>query len=164
MEVPTENIMEHQDYMREALRLAKEGISKGLGGPFGAVVVRDGEIIARASNRVVADNDPTAHAEVLAIRQAAAKLKNFHLGECILYTSCEPCPMCLGASYWAHIKHIYYSASGEDAARVGFADDFILKQLRLDSVDRETPAEILLQNEGVAVFDHYLSLMDKTEY
>lgn len=156
--------MEHQDFMREALRLAREGVSKGGGGPFGAVVVRHGEIIAGASNRVVVDNDPTAHAEMVAIRRAGNKLNSFDLEDCILYTSCEPCPMCLGASYWAHIKHIYYAATGSDAARAGFDDDFILDQLRLASQDRQIPSNRLLQNEGAAVFDHFLSEQDQVKY
>ena len=117
--------------MREAIRLSKEGMESGHGGPFGAVVVKDGEIIASGFNRVLSSNDPTAHAEVTAIREACQRLKHFQLDDCILYTSCEPCPMCLGAIYWARPKAVYYANTRKDAAEIGFDDDFIYRELEL---------------------------------
>ena len=115
-------------FMREAIRLANESCENG-GGPFGAVIVKDGEIVAGASNSVTIDNDPTAHAEVNAIRKACKKLGTFDLTGCVVYTSCEPCPLCLGALYWAHIKKIYYGNSKKDAADIDFDDDFIAARL-----------------------------------
>ncbi len=156
--------MNHDDYLRRALQLAAEGMRRGEGGPFGALIVRDGEIIGEAWNQVVANNDPSAHAEVMAIRRAAAHIEHFHLHGARLYTSCEPCPMCLGAAYWAHIDRIYYAANGEDAAAVGFSDDFILQQLRLPAGERAIPAENRLRDEGRKVFERYAELSAKTDY
>lgn len=116
-------------FMREAVAAAQEGVARGDGGPFGAVIVRGGQIIARAWNRVIRDQDPTAHAEVNAIREACRVAGSFHLGECDLYTSCEPCPMCLGAVYWARLRTVYYAATRADAAGVGFSDAWIYDEL-----------------------------------
>ena len=116
---------EHQKFMRAAIELAQKGMSNNDGGPFGAVIVKDGEIVGRGNNKVSSTNDPTAHAEVVAIRDACAKLGTFQLDDCIVYTSCEPCPMCLGAIYWARPKKIYFACSREDAANIDFDDDFI---------------------------------------
>lgn len=118
----------HQKFIQRAISIAEKGIEEG-GGPFGAVIVKEGVIIAEASNRVTAENDPTAHAEVLAIRKAASRLGDHDLSGCILYATCEPCPMCLGAIYWAHIEEVYFSADREDAASAGFDDDHIYKEL-----------------------------------
>lgn len=127
----------HDDgkYLRRALELAGESIDRG-GGPFGAVITKDDSIIAEASNMVVLSNDPTAHAEVSAIRKAAAKLNAFNLSGCTLYTSCEPCPMCLGAIYWAGIKKVIYSSDRDQAAKAGFNDRFIYEEINLDPASR----------------------------
>lgn len=147
---------QHERFIRETLRLAREGIRQGSAGPFGSVVVRDGEIIAGGWNQVLQDSDPTAHAEVVAIRRAGARLGQVQLQGCILYASCEPCPMCLGAAYWAQVDAIYFSASRMDADRAGFGDDYILRQLRLGRADRALPQTILLPDEGIAVFDDFI--------
>jgi guanine deaminase len=115
--------------MERAIQLSIENVRSGRGGPFGAVLVRRGEIIAEAANSVTACNDPTAHAEMLAIRQACSKLENFELRGCELYCSCEPCPMCLGAVYWARLDRVYYANGSEDAARIGFDDSFIYREI-----------------------------------
>ena len=116
-------------FMREAVTAAAEGVARGDGGPFGAVIVRDGRILARAWNRVIRDQDPTAHAEVNAVREACRLLARFHLEDCELYTSCEPCPMCLGAIYWARVRVVYYAAGRDDAAGVGFGDARIYDEI-----------------------------------
>ena len=123
--------MTKEEFMRKAIELSVNSVKKG-GGPFGAVIVRNGEIIAEASNNVTVDNDPTAHAEVSAIRNACRKLGTFDLTGCEIYTSCEPCPMCLGAIYWAHLDKIYYANDRKDAAAIGFDDDFIYKEIEVE--------------------------------
>lgn len=139
-------------YMAEAIRLARQNITSGLGGPFGAVVVKNGEIIARGTNRVTCDNDPTAHAEVVAIREACKTLDSFQLDECEIYCSCEPCPMCLGAIYWARPARIYFAAGRNDAADAGFDDNFIYKEIGANINERKIPASQILRNEAVEVF------------
>lgn len=139
-------------YMAEAIRLARQNITSGLGGPFGAVVVKNGEIIARGTNRVTCDNDPTAHAEVVAIREACKALDSFQLDECEIYCSCEPCPMCLGAIYWARPARIYFAAGRNDAADAGFDDNFIYKEIGANINERKIPASQILRNEAVEVF------------
>jgi tRNA(Arg) A34 adenosine deaminase TadA len=158
-------IITEQDktFMREAIRLADESVKNG-GGPFGAVIVRDGEIIAGSANSVTRDNDPTAHAEVNTIRQACRKLGTFDLSDCVIYTSCEPCPMCLGAIYWAHIKRIYYGNTKKDAAAINFADDFIYKELELHNEARIVPAIPLLRAEALITFQTWKQKQDKVEY
>ena len=123
-------------FMREAVAAAAAGVARGDGGPFGAVIVRDGRIVARAWNRVVRDQDPTAHAEVNAIREACRALGRFHLEDCELYTSCEPCPMCLGAIYWARLSAVYYAATRDDAAGVGFSDAWIYGEIAVTPAER----------------------------
>ena len=150
-------------FMREAIRLATESVEKG-GGPFGAVIVKDGEIIAESSNSVTIDNDPTAHAEVNAIRKACKKLGTFDLSGCVVYTSCEPCPMCLGAIYWAHIGRIYYGNSRKDAAAIDFADDFIYEELAQPLHRRRLPLVHLLGDEAITTFQKWSEKTDKTEY
>ena len=158
------NITEHDKaFMREAIRLANESVEKG-GGPFGAVIVKDGEIIAGSANSVTIDNDPTAHAEVNAIRKACKRLGTFDLSGCVVYTSCEPCPMCLGAIYWAHINTIYYGNSKKDAADIDFDDDFIYKELALPLHRRHVPMVNLLGDEAIATFNKWRDKEDKTEY
>ena len=150
-------------FMREAIRLADESVANG-GGPFGAVIVKDGEIIAGCSNSVTINNDPTAHAEVNAIRQACQKLGTFDLSGCVIYTSCEPCPMCLGAIYWAHIDRIYYGNTRKDAAEIDFADDFIYEELDKNLSERSVPLIPMLQEEAILTFHAWKDKEDKTEY
>lgn len=152
-----------QHFIREAIELAHLSVKKG-GGPFGAVVVRDGKIIGRGHNHVPLRNDPTAHAEVEAIREACKNSDDFHLDGCELYTSCMPCPMCLGAAYWAHISHIYYAATARDAADVGFNDEFIYGELALPAEQRSLPIEQIAHDEALKVFSVWKNLEDKTEY
>lgn len=150
--------------MRRAIELAKKGMDSNAGGPFGAVVVKDGEIIAEGWNRVTSSNDPTAHAEVTAIREACQKLESFQLDDCIIYTSCEPCPMCLGAIYWARPKAVYYAASREDAAAIKFDDQFIYDEIDREITGREIPFSSLLRTEALLVFDQWTNKADKTAY
>ena len=152
-----------KEYMREAIRLADESVKNG-GGPFGAVIVKDEEIVAGSANSVTRDNDPTAHAEVNTIRQACRKLGTFDLSDCVIYTSCEPCPMCLGAIYWAHIKCIYYGNTKKDAADINFADDFIYKELEQRKEERFVPLVSLLRNEALKTFRAWQKKQDKIEY
>ena len=151
------------ELMRRAIRLSEESVRNG-GGPFGAVIAKGDEIIAEASNSVTIDNDPTAHAEVNCIRQATRRLGTFDLSGCDIYTSCEPCPMCLGAIYWAHLDHIYYANDRKDAAAIGFDDDFIYKELELSPDHRNKPSEIIMQEEAKKAFRMWTEKTDKTEY
>lgn len=155
--------MQDKDFMRQAIRLADESVASG-GGPFGAVIVRDSEIIAGSSNSVTLDNDPTAHAEVNAIRLACRKLGTYDLKGCTIYTSCEPCPMCLGAIYWAHIDRIFYANDRKDAAAIGFDDDFIYKELDLPMPKRTLPILPLLRDEAIHTFNLWDAKSDKIEY
>lgn len=161
------NTMNHteqdKEMMREAIRLADESVANG-GGPFGAVIVKDGEIIAATSNRVTLDNDPTAHAEVNCIRMACKRLGTFDLSGCTIYTSCEPCPMCLGAIYWARIDRIFYGNNRQDAADIGFDDDFIYQELARPIDNRSTPIIPILQDEALHSFRLWTEKTDKTEY
>jgi tRNA(Arg) A34 adenosine deaminase TadA len=150
-------------FMREAIRLASESVATG-GGPFGAVIVKDGEIIAGSANSVTIDNDPTAHAEINTIRKACLKLGTFDLSGCVIYTSCEPCPMCLGAIYWAHLDCIYYGNTHQDAFGIGFADDFIYKELRKSLKNRTLPTIQVLRKEALNTFRLWSEKEDKTEY
>lgn len=149
--------------MREAIRLASANVENG-GGPFGAVIARGGEIIATGVNRVTANCDPTAHAEVSAIRAAAQKLGTFNLSGCEIYSSCEPCPMCLGAIYWARLDRLFYGNTKADAARIGFDDAFIYKELALPLAERTLRAEQLLGKEAIATFEAWEQKTDKTPY
>ena len=155
--------MDKEYFMREAIELSKRSVESG-GGPFGAVVVRDGEIVSRGANSVTVSNDPTAHAEVCAIRDACRKVGDFKLTGCELYTSCEPCPMCLSAAYWAGIDKIYYGNTRHDAADVGFDDSFIYDEIALKPAERSIPSENLLNTEAKAAFDMWLAKPDKVEY
>lgn len=149
--------------MREAIRLADESVRRG-GGPFGAVIVKDGEIIAGSSNSVTIDNDPTAHAEVNTIRAACRRLGTFDLSGCTIYTSCEPCPMCLGAIYWAHIDRIFYGNTRKDACDIDFADDFIYEELDRPLAERSVPIVPLLRDEALSSFRLWRQKSDKTVY
>ena len=149
--------------MREAIRLANESVERG-GGPFGAVIVKDSEIVAGSSNSVTIDNDPTAHAEVNTIREACRKLRTFDLSGCTIYTSCEPCPMCLGAIYWARIGKIFYGNTRKDARDIQFADDFIYEELERPLSERTVPIVPLLRAEALHTFRLWTEKTDKTEY
>lgn len=149
--------------MREAIRLSAESVKNG-GGPFGAVIAKEGEIVAGASNSVTLQNDPTAHAEVACIREACRKLGTFDLSGCSIYTSCEPCPMCLGAIYWARLDRIYYANTRKDAADIHFDDDFIYRELEKPMEQRATPIISMLRNEALPVFRMWDEKQDKTEY
>ncbi len=153
-----------ETFMRRAIELAQIGVNKSAGGPFGAVIVKNGEIVGEGYNQVTSTNDPTAHAEVVAIRNACAKLKSFQLDECVLYTSCEPCPMCLGAIYWARPKQIFYAATHTDAANVGFDDSFIYEEIALPVEERKIKSINFLREEGLAAFENWANKQDKTEY
>ena len=151
-------------FMARAIQLSIENVHSSNGGPFGAVIVRDGKIIAENVNRVTSTNDPTAHAEVLAIRQACTKLGVFELLDCELYTSCEPCPMCLGAIYWARISRIYFANSAEDAAEIGFDDSFIYTELKLPRAQRRIPMRQMMREEALAAFRAWAEKPDKIAY
>lgn len=151
------------DFMRAAIALSIDNVRNG-GGPFGAVIVKDGEIIATGVNRVTASCDPTAHAEVNAIRAAAARLGTFNLSGCEIYTSCEPCPMCLGAIYWARLDKMYYANTKTDAKHIGFDDSFIYDELALKPQDRALPSEVLLRNEAIKAFEEWEKKEDRTAY
>jgi len=156
--------MTPEDFMREALALATEGMRAGRGGPFGCVIVRRGEIVARGQNRVAADNDPTAHAEVNAIREACRQRGRFSLEDCELYTSCEPCPMCLAAIYWARIPRIFHANTRADAAAIGFDDEFIYQQIQLPPEKRAIEMRPLLRAEAQAGFAEWQAKTDKLPY
>lgn len=151
-------------YMLEAIRLARQNASSCTGGPFGAVIVKGSEVIGSAVNTVTPDKDPTAHAEVNAIRAACKKLDTFDLSGCILYTSCEPCPMCLSAAYWAHIDKIFFAADRKEAERAGFSDAFIYDQLVVPPNERSIPSEQILVEEGVEPFTLWLGNESKIPY
>ncbi|MDD7530943.1 MAG: nucleoside deaminase [Prevotellaceae bacterium] len=155
--------MTHEQLMQRAITLSEESVKNG-GGPFGAVIAKDGLVIAEAANRVTLDHDPTAHAEVSAIREACRKLDTFDLSGCNIYTSCEPCPMCLGAIYWAHLDKIFYGNDRLDAARIGFDDDFIYKELSLGVDKRTKDTRRMLSDEASKAFDMWMTKADKTEY
>lgn len=154
----------NKDFMLEAIRLSRELMRSGNGGPFGAVIVKDGKIIARGSNRVTSTNDPTAHAEVVVIREACKVLGTFQLTGCEIYTSCEPCPMCLGAIYWARPEKIYYANTKTDAAIIGFDDAFIYSELNLTLPERKLPIEQICREEAISVFNEWAEKPDKIEY
>ncbi len=151
-------------FMQEAIRLSIENVETGNGGPFGAVIVKDGEIIAKGANQVTSSNDPTAHAEVVAIREACEKLGTFQLDDCEIYCSCEPCPMCLGAIYWARPSKIYYANTKADAADINFDDDFIYKEIDLPIDGRKLPTVQLMREEALKAFSLWKSSTEKTEY
>jgi guanine deaminase len=152
------------DFMRRAIALAIENIRSAQGGPFGALVVKDGRILAEGANRVTSSNDPTAHAEVVAIREACRVLGDFQLPGCDLYTTCEPCPMCLGAIYWARPARVFYACLASDAAAAGFDDAFIYEELRRSLGARGLPMEQLLREESLAVFSLWNRQENKTPY
>lgn len=153
-----------KEFMAEAIRLAKENLKTGNGGPFGAVVVKNGIIVGKAGNSVTSTNDPTAHAEVNAIRDACKNLNTFQLDDCEIYTSCEPCPMCLGAIYWARPKAVYYACTKTDAANAGFDDSFIYEEINIPMNNRRIPALQMMQSEAQKVFEEWIEMDGKIEY
>ncbi|MBK9480124.1 MAG: nucleoside deaminase [Bacteroidetes bacterium] len=153
-----------ENYMQEAIELSVKNVTENNGGPFGAVVVKDGKIIARGYNQVTSNNDPTAHAEVVAIREACKVLGTFQLTNCEIYTSCEPCPMCLGAIYWARPSRVYYANTKEDAAAIDFDDDFIYKELAKPIQYRELQFKQVMRNEAQEAFMIWKNKTDKIEY
>ncbi|MDB5243127.1 MAG: tRNA-specific adenosine deaminase [Spirosoma sp.] len=158
--------MNQQDeyFLRKAIALAREGMITGQGGPFGALIIKDGEIVGQGCNQVTSTNDPTAHAEVVAIRDACRNLDTFQLEGCTLYASCEPCPMCLGAVYWARPNRIVYGAFHSDAAQAGFDDQFIYNELDKPREHRHIPMTQLLRNEADAVFHEWVALEHRKSY
>jgi len=159
VEVPS-----HVEFMDQAIKMAIQGVLKNDGGPFGCIIVKDGIIIGSGNNKVTSSNDPTAHAEVVAIREACQKLNSFQLEGCIIYTSCEPCPMCLGAIYWARPQKVYYGSNKSDAAKIGFDDDFIYKELDLAIENRSISFEQLNREKALKAFKAWEEKEDKTEY
>jgi tRNA(Arg) A34 adenosine deaminase TadA len=158
------NTPEPAALMREAARLACENVETNRGGPFGAVIARDGEIVGRGTNLVTSTNDPTAHAEVMAIRHACRELGTFSLAGCEIYTSCEPCPMCLAAIYWARLDRIFYANCRADAARIGFDDDFLYQEIPLPLNERTKPIIRLVCEEADAGFQLWTANADKVRY
>jgi len=158
------NMSNHEKFMQMAIDLAEYNVREGQGGPFGAVIVKDGMVLARSANKVVPNNDPTAHAEVSAIRLACQELGTYSLAGCEIYTSCEPCPMCLGAIYWARIDKIYYANTKADAAEIGFDDHFIYQELDLPMSERRLPVVQMMRNEALGAFKLWSESEGKTEY
>ncbi|TSJ40333.1 nucleoside deaminase [Mucilaginibacter corticis] len=156
--------MSHEKFMQMAIDLAEYNVKEGQGGPFGAVIVKDGMVLARSANKVVPTNDPTAHAEVSAIRLACQELGTFNLAGCEIYTSCEPCPMCLGAIYWARIDKIYYANTKADAAAIGFDDHFIYQELDLPMDQRRLPIVQLMRDEALNAFRLWTENENRTDY
>lgn len=155
---------EHEKFMLEAIRMAREGLENNLGGPFGAIIVKDGIIVGAGNNRVTSTNDPTAHAEMVAIRDACQRLNTFQLTDCVLYTSCEPCPMCLGAIYWARPKAVYYGCTKADATAIGFDDSFIYAELEVDLAQRKIEMIQLGRTVALEVFKAWELKPDRTDY
>ncbi|RYE29099.1 MAG: nucleoside deaminase [Sphingobacteriaceae bacterium] len=147
----------HEKFMRMAIQLSEQNVEQRLGGPFGAVIVKDGLVVARSANRVVPQKDPTAHAEISVIRLACKELDTHNLEGCVIYTSCEPCPMCLGAIYWAHLDHVYYANSKADAAAIGFDDQLIYDEIAQLPANRKLPSSQMLREEAQIPFKNWLS-------
>lgn len=155
---------EQEQFMKEAIRLAAMNMQNGHGGPFGCVIVKDGKIISSAFNEVLKNNDPTAHAEIVAIRRACTSLNTYQLDGCEVYTSCEPCPMCLGAIYWSRPSKVYYAASRVDAAKAGFDDNHIYDEFNLPLPHRGIPFEQFLREDVIEVFDKWVSMKLDIKY
>ena len=151
-------------FMKRAIEMAEKGMNQNAGGPFGCVIVKDGEIIAEGYNKVTSTNDPTAHAEIVAIRKACDKLNSFQLDDCIIYTSCEPCPMCFGAIYWARPKMVYFACTKKDAAKINFDDQFIYEELEKSIADRDIKFVKLMRKDAIPVFEKWAKKVDKTKY
>jgi guanine deaminase len=153
-----------QEWMRAAIRLSFQAMRRDLGGPFGAVIVRRGKLIARGGNQVISSKDPTAHAEIVAIRRACKRLHRFDLSDCELFTSCEPCPMCLAAIYWSRIRNLYYANTRRDAAAIAFDDDFIYREVARPLAKRSLPMKQILRKEAIVVFNEWRRKADKVRY
>ena len=151
-------------FMREAIRLSFKMMRRGAGGPFGAVIVKGNKVVGRGFNRVTSSNDPTAHAEIVAIRDACRRLRTFELNGCDLYTSCEPCPMCLSAIYWARLRKVFYGNTRKDAARIAFDDDLIYREVSLPIRKRSLVMKQLLRDEAIAAFKEWEAKADKIPY
>jgi tRNA(Arg) A34 adenosine deaminase TadA len=156
--------MTHTEYLRRAVTIAREGMLAGNGGPFGCVIVKDGQIVGEGSNLVTSTNDPTAHAEVVAIREACRHLETFQLEGCIVYCSCEPCPMCMGAIYWARPQQVFYASTRYDAAAIGFDDEFIYEEIPVNPTNRKIPFENQPLAEADAVFAEWTRTINKELY
>ena len=156
--------MDHEKFMRAAAALAEQNVADGTGGPFGAVIVRDGVIVGEGTNQVTSSNDPTAHAEVVAIRQACEKLETFNLEGCVVYTSCEPCPMCLSAIYWARLDRIFYGNTKADAAAIDFDDDFLYTEIPKPIDQRAIPTSQILREETIKSFEAWAVSETKIPY
>lgn len=152
------------EFMKEAIELSRKNVRESKGGPFAAVVTKNGSIIARGTNLVTSNNDPTAHAEIVAIREACRVLKSFQMDECEMYTTCEPCPMCMGAIYWARPKAVYFANTREDAATIGFDDDFLYKELFTPLSQRKIPITQLMREEALVAFREWEEKEDKIRY
>jgi guanine deaminase len=163
-EFPKQSEGNDESFMREAIRLSFETMRSNTGGPFGAVVVKDGKIIARGFNRVLETNDPTAHAEVVAIREACKALNDFQLSGCTIYTSCEPCPMCLAAIYWARPDKVYFGNTKKDAADIEFDDQFIYDEIERAFSERKIPMMPLLRDEALKAFEEWYKKLDRKKY
>jgi len=151
-------------FLEQAVELAKQGVKDGAGGPFGCIIVRDGKVVGRGWNQVTSSNDPTAHAEVVAIRDACQNLGNYQLTDCDVYTSCEPCPMCLGALYWARPRRVVYASTRDEAAEAGFDDAFIYLEINIPPGERKIPFHHTALDEAVAVFRSWKEKGDKKLY
>lgn len=156
--------MTKQDFIREAIKYSAYAMRKNLGGPFGAVIVKDNKIISRGYNSVTSSNNPTAHAEMMAIQKACKKLKTFDLSGCEIYTSCEPCPMCLSAIYWAHLDKMYFANTRRDAAKIDFDDEFLYKEIALPIEKRKLKIEKLKDPEAIKIFNEWKLKEDKIKY
>lgn len=154
----------NEKFMEQAIMLAKENVNKLNGGPFGAIIVKNGKIIGKGVNSVTMNNDPTAHAEVMAIRDACKNLETYQLEDCEVYSSCEPCPMCMGAIYWARTKKLYYAATKEDAANAGFDDSYIYNEINSPLNKRDLPSEQICREKAVEVFKHWQENSEKIPY
>jgi guanine deaminase len=159
-----EGSLNNEELLRLAIELASSNVSSGEGGPFGCIIVHQGKVLAEGVNRVTSTNDPTAHAEIVAIREACAKLNTFQLADCELYTSCEPCPMCLGAIYWARVDRVYFAATQKEAAEAGFDDSFIYDEIAKGPLERRIPMERLLAGESRKPFELWLAAEGKITY
>lgn len=153
-----------QKWMNRAIELAEYGMESGDGGPFGCVIVKSGKVIAEGWNKVASSNDPTSHAEIVAIREACKKLNSFQLSGCDIYTSCEPCPMCLGAIYWARPNRVFFAATRHDAAQIGFDDEFIYEELQVNPDSRKIPMLHIKNHRALRIFEKWKKKEDKTEY
>jgi guanine deaminase len=158
------SLKKQNEFMQEAIRLSIENVRSGNGGPFGAVIVKDGKIIARGTNKVTSDNDPTAHAEMVAIRNACKELESFQLHGCEIYTSCEPCPMCLGAIYWARPDKMFFGNTKENAAAINFDDQFIYEEMELPYQNRKLKTTQIMNEEASEAFTMWSKSNDKIDY